>query len=212
MEEDDNSDLIRCKLILVGDSYVGKTSIIGRYINKYKENFQATISASFTSTKLEIINGKQINFELWDTAGEEKFRSVNNVFYRDAQICIMVFDITQRKTFESLENYWYKEIKNECSEHTIFHVAGNKIDLFENEQVNKDEVKAFCNKINCGFDFISAKENKFIDDLFQKLGEIYLKSDAYRNYKNNQHSKIRVSRPNNPNGIENGGNEGKGCC
>ena len=181
---------------------------------KYKDNYPCTVSASFT-TKLEIINGKQINFELWDTAGEEKFRSVNNVFYRDAQICIMVFDITQRKTFESLENYWYKEIKNECSEHTIFHVAGNKIDLFENEQVNKDEVKAFCNKINCGFDFISAKENKFIDDLFQKLGDKYLKSDAYKIFRNNQHNKIRVSLnsfQNNPDGSENEGNGGKGCC
>ena len=216
MEEDDNFEQsqIRCKLILVGDSYVGKTSIIARYIKKYQDNYPCTVSASFT-TKLEIINGKQINFELWDTVGEEKYRSVNNIFYKEAQICLMVFDITNKKTFESIKNYWYKEIKNESCEHIIFHIAGNKIDLFENEQVTKDEVKAFCKQINCDFDYISAKENKFIDGLFQKLGEIYLNSDAYINFTNNQHNTIRVSVntfQNNPEGSEKGGKGGKGCC
>ena len=213
MEEDDNSgqSQIRCKLILVGDSYVGKTTSIGRYIKKYKDKYPCTVSASFT-TKLENINGKQINFELWDTAGEEKYRSVNNIFYKEAQICLMVFDITNKETFESLKNYWYKEIKNECSEHIIFHIAGNKIDLFENEQIKKDEVKEFCKQINCDFDYISAKENKFIDDLFKKLGEKFLNSDACRNIKNTQQSTIRVSIKSFQDNPEDEEKKQKHCC
>ena len=124
----------------------------------------------------------------------------------------MVFDITNKKTFESIKNYWYKEIKNESCEHIIFHIAGNKIDLFENEQVTKDEVKAFCKQINCDFDYISAKENKFIDGLFQKLGEIYLNSDAYRNFKNNQHNRIRVSLKSFQENLEVKEKTKKRCC
>ena len=211
MDEDENSAQIHCKLILVGDGYVGKTSIIGRYIKKYKDQYPCTISASFTN-KIENINGKQIYFELWDTAGEEKYRSVNSIFYKEAQICLMVFDITLKKTFESLKNYWYKEIKNECSKDIIFHVAGNKIDLFESEQVNKQEVKAFCDEINCGFDYISAKENKFIDDLFKKLGEKFLNSDACRNIRNSQHNRMRVTLGNNQDNPNDNGKGGKPCC
>ena len=191
--DEDESEQIRCKLILVGDSYVGKTSIIGRYIKKYKDTYPCTISASFT-TKLEKINGKQINFELWDTAGTEKYRSVNNLFYKEAQICLMVFDITKKKTFESLKNYWYNVIKNESPEGIIFHVAGNKIDLFENEEVNKNEVKEFCQNIDCGFDFISAKENQFIDGLFKKLGEKFLNS-GIKYIGSTKNNRIRVSIP-----------------
>ena len=89
-----NETPIRCKTILVGDSGVGKTSIINRYVKK-KINAQenVTIGASFTN-KLGNINGRQIVFEIWDTAGQERFRSINNIFYQDAHICIMVYDIS----------------------------------------------------------------------------------------------------------------------
>ena len=211
MEEDNNSEQIRCKLILVGDSYVGKTSIIGRYIKKYNESFPCTIAASFT-TKIEKINGKQINFELWDTAGMEKFRSVENLFYKEAQICLMVFDITNKKTFESLKNYWYNAIKEACPEGIIFHIAGNKIDLFEKEEVKKKEVKEFCNQINCDFDYISAKENQFIDDVFKKLGEKFLNSDISKKIKNNQNNPIRVSVGSFQNSPEIEQQKKNGCC
>jgi small GTP-binding protein len=87
-----NQNPISCKTILVGESGVGKTSIIGRYLNKFNENQKATIGASF-SNKLENIDGKEILFEIWDTAGQERYRSVNTLFYQDAYICILVYDI-----------------------------------------------------------------------------------------------------------------------
>ena len=168
-----NQDSIHCKTILVGDSGVGKTTIIGRYINKYNPNEKATIGASFTN-KSEKVDGKDIIFEIWDTAGQERFRSINSIFYQDAYICIMVYDITNKTSFDSLKEYWYDAVKKDASENIIFHVAGNKIDLFEDEQVERNDVKEYCDTIDSDYSFISATENTYIDDLFQKIGKKFI--------------------------------------
>ena len=179
-------DEIRCKTILVGDSGVGKTTIIGRYINKFNPNEKTTIGASFTN-KLETIGDKKIIFEIWDTAGQERFRSINSIFYQDAYICIMVYDITKRKSFDSLKEYWYKAVKEGGIEGIIFHVAGNKIDLFEDEEVERNDVKNYCDNINCDFNFISAIENTYIDDLFKNIGEKFLNSQLYKDIEQNKY-------------------------
>ena len=99
MDDIYDEDIIRCKAILVGNSGVGKTSIISRYLNKFNPREKTTIGASFTN-KLEVINNNKILFEIWDTAGQEKFRSINSIFYQDAYICLLVYDITDQKSFE----------------------------------------------------------------------------------------------------------------
>ena len=176
-----SQDPISCKTILVGDSGVGKTSIIGRYLNRFNENQQATIGASF-SNKLENINGNEILFEIWDTAGQERYRSVNTLFYQDAYICILVYDITSKQSFESLRSYWYDAVKEHGSDGLIFHVAGNKNDLYENEDVDRKVVEDYCDTINAGLNFVSATENStYIDDMFQSLGRKFLQSDIYKN-------------------------------
>ena len=167
---------IRCKTILVGNSGVGKTSIISSYISKYNRNEKSTIGASFTNKKEEI-DGQEIIFEIWDTAGQERFRSVNTIFYQDAYICILVYDITKRESFDNLKDYWYKAVKEQGSAGMIFHVAGNKIDLFTEEDVSREEVKQFCESIDAEYDFISAQEHQYIDELFKKLGKKFLASD-----------------------------------
>jgi small GTP-binding protein len=178
-------ELIRCKTIIVGDSGVGKTSIIGRYINKFNVNEKSTIGASFTN-KVEKINDKELIFEIWDTAGQERFRSINNIFYQDSYICIMVYDITNRNSFNSLKDYWYNAVKEYGPQGIIFHVAGNKIDLFEEEEVDRNDVKEYCESIDCEYSFISATENTFIDELFKKIGEKFLNSDIYKNLEQNK--------------------------
>ena len=178
-------ELIRCKTIIVGDSGVGKTSIIGRYINKFNVNEKSTIGASFTN-KVEKINDKELIFEIWDTAGQERFRSINNIFYQDSYICIMVYDITNRNSFNSLKDYWYNAVKEDGPQGIIFHVAGNKIDLFEEEEVDRNDVKEYCESIDCEYSFISATENTFIDELFKKIGEKFLNSDIYKNLEQNK--------------------------
>jgi small GTP-binding protein len=177
-----NEDPISCKTILVGDSAVGKTSIIARYLDKYKGKENPTIGASFAN-KTENIDGTDIKFEIWDTAGQERFRSINSIFYQDAYICIMVYDITNEKSFQSLGSYWYNAVKEYGNEEIIYHVAGNKIDLFENEKVDKDEVKEYCNSINAEYSFVSASENTYIEDMFKNLGKKFLNSDLYKKIK-----------------------------
>ena len=172
---------LRCKAIIVGDSGVGKTSIISRYLRKYNSNEKPTIGASFTN-KLEIINDKRIVFEIWDTAGQERFRSINTIFYQDASICILAYDITSQKSFQNLKDYWYKAVLDQASGDIIFHVVGNKIDLFANEKVDRKEVEEFGNNIGAEISYISTKEetNTYVDALFQKIGKKFLESDIFK--------------------------------
>ena len=125
--------VVNCKIILVGDSGVGKTTIIGRYLNNFDKNEQSTVGASFAN-KTEDIDGNIIIFEIWDTAGQERFRSVNSIFYQKSYICLMVFDITKKESFEHLDSFWYEAAKQYAHEKVIFHVCGNKIDLFDKEK------------------------------------------------------------------------------
>ena len=206
-----NQDSIHCKTILVGDSGVGKTTIIGRYINKYNPNEKATIGASFTN-KSEKVDGKDIIFEIWDTAGQERFRSINSIFYQDAYICIMVYDITNKTSFDSLKEYWYDAVKKDASENIIFHVAGNKIDLFEDEQVERNDVKEYCDTIDSDYSFISATENTYIDDLFKKIGKKFINSDIFKNISKNKNKPERFSIDSQTQHNEELNKKKKSCC
>ena len=176
----EDQDLARCKVIIVGNSGVGKTSIISRYTGKFNPYEKMTIGASFVN-KIEELNEKKVLFEIWDTAGQEKYRSINSIFYQDAYICLLVYDITKKQSFEDLKEYWYNSVLEHSIEDIIFHIVGNKIDLIEEEEVDRNEVKEYCDKIGANASFISAKEDNsnYVDILFNKLGEIFLQSKIY---------------------------------
>lgn len=178
MEEGNYDDGIPCKVILVGDSGVGKTSIIDSYLKRFPEKIKPTIGASFAK-KLEIIDNYQISFDIWDTAGQERFRAINNIFYKEAYVCIMVYDITNLETFENIKSFWYNCVKESSSGEIIFGVVGNKIDLYEEEKVNEEKVKKYCESIDAIFHLTSAKENTYIDELFSKLGQKFIKSNLF---------------------------------
>ena len=107
-----------CKTILIGESGVGKTSIIARYINnKYEEGIMSTHGANYISKNVEFEEyNESINFQIWDTAGQEKYRGLTKIFYKDAKIIILVYDISSRKSFEEIKNYWYKQIMENSNE------------------------------------------------------------------------------------------------
>ena len=214
----DNSQIdenpIRCKTILVGNSGVGKTSIISRYLGKFNPKEKTTIGASFTN-KLEIIKEKKILFEIWYTAGQERYRSINNIFYQDAYICLLVYDITKKQTFDDIKEYWYKSVLDEATENIIFHIVGNKIDLIREEEVDRNEVKDYCDKIGVDVSFISAKEENstYVDILFSQLAEKFINSEKYKEleklFLKNQPKKLKIDDDTTQEKIV---RKQKGCC
>ena len=106
-------EALQCKVVLIGESGVGKTSIINRYMSDtFSTVLTATPGASFTTKTVFLKDFNQsIKFEIWDTAGQEKYRALAKVFYKNAAVCILVYDITRKKSFDELKNYWVNEIK-----------------------------------------------------------------------------------------------------
>ena len=108
-------------------------------------------------------------------------RTLAQFFYQDAYICILIYDKTSKKSFDSLKEYWHKDVKEGGSDIIIFHVAGNKKDLFYKEEVERNDVKDYCNNIEANFSFISATQNAYIDDLFWKIAKKFINSDFFKN-------------------------------
>ena len=115
MEDEDNEEEENSifKVVLLGESGVGKTSIISRYINNtFKSQLMSTPGANFVTKNVIMEDDNQsIKFEIWDTAGQERYRALAKVFYKNAAVCVLVYDITRKTSFNELKNYWYKEIK-----------------------------------------------------------------------------------------------------
>ena len=103
---------LTCKVVLIGESGVGKTSIISRYINNtFKSQLMSTPGANFVTKNVMMEDENQsIKFEIWDTA-QERYRALAKVFYKNAAVCVLVYDITRKTSFEELKNYWFREIK-----------------------------------------------------------------------------------------------------
>ena len=107
--------ILKCKVVLLGESGVGKTCIIARFINNtFEDNIMSTTGASYAGKTMSFdeLNGQSIKFEIWDTAGQEKYRALTKIFYKDAGVAILVYDITRKESFEEIKNYWYNQIKD----------------------------------------------------------------------------------------------------
>ena len=110
----DDEDVKVCKVVLLGESGVGKTCIIDRFINdNFEDNQKTTGIATFIAKTMTFdeFQGKSVKFEIWDTAGQEKYRSLNKIFYKDAGVAILVYDITNSQSFEEIRQYWSNQIK-----------------------------------------------------------------------------------------------------
>ena len=161
-------NLINLKIILIGDVAVGKTSIVGRYIdNSYHDRCLASIQAEKRSKILKHDEDTSFRLYIWDTAGQEKFKSVTRQYYRNCHGAIIVFDLTNKKTFDEL-NKWIKEVKNHAREDTVIIILGNKSDLTEERAIFEHEIKEELNNEYFYLD-VSAKTGNNISLAFDKL-------------------------------------------
>jgi len=160
------------KVILVGESGTGKTSLISISMGmKFQEGMEISTSAASFVTKIIKIGDKSYSLNLWDTIGQEKFRALTKIFIKDSKIVIFVYDITNKKSFEELE-YWYKTIKDVLGESAVLGIAGNKQDLFTQEQVPEDVAEKYAESKGIPLKLTSAKNpltfNLFLEELLKK--------------------------------------------
>ena len=177
-----SSSIDNYKIVIIGDINVGKTSILSRFrYGSFESDYMPTLGIDFFSKNL-FFEDKTIRLILWDTAGQERFRSLIPSYLKNADCIIIVFDITNKESFLSL-NKWLTDAKNNASENTIYVICGNKIDLKERRTVNENEINEYIEK-NTGVIYMecSAKNGQGIKDLFnviaKNLGENnFAKSD-----------------------------------
>jgi small GTP-binding protein len=171
----------KIKLMIIGETRTGKTSLISRYCKgDYSESpYLSTIGIDFQIKNLEI-NSKKIRLQIWDTAGQERFRNIAKNYYQSSDGFIVVYDITNNESFQTLD-YWVEEIKSNSQELSRMILVGNKCDLEEGRQVKKEEGKDYAKKKELKFYEVSAKDgtnvNKAFDDLIKDILSTYSPSE-----------------------------------
>lgn len=156
------------KVVLLGDTGVGKSSLVLRFVtNNFKPYSESTIGASFMS-KVVTVDGKQTKFQIWDTAGQEKYHSLAPMYYRGAAAAIVVYDITRASTFKTLRN-WVDELRNQGPKDIALAIAGNKADLADRREVEQRLASSFANEVGAIYFETSAKDDTNIQDIFVQL-------------------------------------------
>ena len=165
------------KVVLIGESGSGKTSIIQQFAYKiFDPNCATSISSQYVSKVISFSDlRKSLRIEIWDTAGQERYRSMAKLFYQDAKIIIFVYDVTSKSSFDELINYWIPEVQNNINtKEVIFGLVANKSDLYEIECITSEQGIKLADEINAIFQKTSAKLGLGISLLFENLGRTYL--------------------------------------
>ena len=162
-----NPEIPKYKLIFLGDQSVGKSCILNRFMNDtFIEEYQATIGLDFQSKNVQI-DGQDIHLLLYDTAGQEKFRSLIPMYTRDANIILLVYDISAKDSFDHLPD-WIRDLSNIQMDEVIFALVGNKNDLENQREVSTEEGLKFAEENNYIFEEVSAKTGDGFSELFYK--------------------------------------------
>ncbi|KAH0788366.1 ras-related protein RABE1c-like [Histomonas meleagridis] len=183
------------KILLIGESAVGKSCLLLRYTDgKFQESFMTTIGVDFKTKHIKV-DDKDVKLQIWDTAGQEKFRSITKAYYRGAHGILVVFDLSRRDTFNQTR-MWIDSIKEASSDPIDMILVGNKADL-ENA-VTPQEAKELADSYGIAYFQTSAKENSGIEDAFMYLAKIALEKKI--NSRNNDNNVTTVKPSNEING------------
>ena len=157
------------KILLLGDSSVGKTCFLMRYTdNTFQEIHMSTIGLDYKLKNVQLDDGKMVKIQIWDTAGQDRFRSITKNYYKGAHGIILIYDITNKKSFENVRT-WINQIKEEVSEKVSIILVGNKIDDEEHRAVQTEEGKNLAKELGLMFFECSAKSGVNIDSTFNEL-------------------------------------------
>ena len=172
----DNENEESIKVVLIGESGVGKTSIISQFTKGiFNQDLISTNGATFFIMNKEFKEQqKTLSFEIWDTAGQEKYRSLAKMFFKDAAVALIVYDITSRSSFIEIKEYWMNLVRENGPKQIIMYLVGNKYDLSEKEAVSEEVARDYAESQNIPLWFTSAKKATGIDELFQEIGQKYL--------------------------------------
>ena len=186
------------KVILVGDSGVGKTCLLSMYVKGIIEQTIPTIAVEFCTKEIELYDGTKIKVQLWDTAGEERFKSLAMTYYRKAYGILLLFDVTKKSSFMACKNY-LEEVRINSDKKCVIYLVGNKIDLANEREITKEEAENFAKKENIKYIETSAVKNMKVNEAFTSLlnsiyqvkkeddkSKLFLKNTASIELKRNQ--------------------------
>ena len=183
--------IYQLKVILIGNSSVGKTSLVNRFMgHEFQENYQCTINADFKIKLISLDQTTSAELTVWDTCGQERYKSITRTYFKDAHGIILVYDVSNMDSFNSLSS-WLKEIKNNSNLEPDIVLVGNKIDL-EDRKVTKEKGEKFAEKNGLIYTETSSKEGFNIDSPFEKLAQAFInKVKDNPNYNNNNDNNLK---------------------
>ena len=178
------------KILILGDSKVGKSCFLTRYADKtYQEDYLSTIGMDYKIKNYELENGDIIKLYIWDTAGQDRFRSITSNYYKGADGIILIYDITKQETFNNVRN-WITSIKEEAPAKVVLILVGNKVDDEKNRAVQQSEGEKIADEYNLPFLECSAKSDINVTETF----DVLIKKIVEINPKNKQGQKLQQNR------------------
>jgi small GTP-binding protein len=179
------------KVLLLGDSSVGKTCFLLRYCDKsFQDVHLSTIGLDYRLKSMTLKNNKNIKLQIWDTAGQDRFRAITKNYYKGANGIILIYDVTNMQTYENVKN-WISQIKEEANPNVIIYLVGNKIDVPDDQRLVKaEDGQKIADEFNLPFNEASAKDGTNVNVIFQELleqiDEKYSKLEVPKGERKNQ--------------------------
>ncbi|OHT03785.1 Ras-related protein YPTC6 [Tritrichomonas foetus] len=199
------------KIILIGDSGVGKTNLLNQFVrNQFNPESKTTIGVEF-ATKTVQINGKTIKAQIWDTAGQERYRAITSAYYKGANGALLMFDITNSVSFNSLHK-WLKELRDNSDTKVTIMLIGNKCDMKQMRSITVHEASDFAETEQLLFIETSALDATNVKEAFIKLISTILESSIHTGFGSSDQHKPEITKPKSSVRVHDPDNEGPNCC